>query len=104
MDASQGGGEKLMQQRLMPYKSVYYTWLPTQCTADGFVESLASTLVDSPVNLNPHEVEAALFAYANPLSRGVILGDEVGLGKTKESDRLPAVRAEGLMDRPSYSP
>lgn len=49
------------------------------------MESLASTLVGSQVDLNPHQVEAALFACSNPLSRGVILADEVGLGKTIEA-------------------
>ena len=49
------------------------------------MESLASTLVDSQVDLNPHQVDAALFACSNPLSRGVILADEVGLGKTIEA-------------------
>jgi len=37
------------------------------------------------VDLNPHQVEAALFACRNPLSRGVLLADEVGLGKTIEA-------------------
>jgi SNF2 family DNA or RNA helicase len=46
------------------------------------MESLAPALVDSQVDLNPHQIEAALFACRNPLSRGVILADEVGLGKT----------------------
>lgn len=41
---------------------------------------LASTLVDAQVDLNPHQVEAALFAFQSPLSKGVILADEVGLG------------------------
>ncbi len=49
------------------------------------VEPLASTLVDSQVDLNPHQVEVALFACKNPLSLGVILADEVGLGKTIEA-------------------
>jgi ERCC4-related helicase len=49
------------------------------------MESLAPTLVDSQVDLNPHQIEAALFACRNPLSRGVILADEVGLGKTIEA-------------------
>jgi ERCC4-related helicase len=49
------------------------------------VESFASTLVDSQVDLNPHQVDAALFACRNPLSRGVLLADEVGLGKTIEA-------------------
>lgn len=63
----------------------YYAWLLTRRAAGDSVESLASTLVDSQVDLNPHQVDAALFACRNPLSRGVILADEVGLGKTIEA-------------------
>jgi adenine-specific DNA-methyltransferase len=37
------------------------------------------------VDLNPHQVEAALFAFKSPLSRGALLADEVGLGKTIEA-------------------
>jgi SNF2 family DNA or RNA helicase len=73
------------QQLLTPYQSQYYAWLLTRRAASDSVESLASTLVDSQVDLNPHQVEAALFACTNPLSRGVILADEVGLGKTIEA-------------------
>ncbi|MDY7572838.1 SNF2-related protein [Actimicrobium sp. CCI2.3] len=73
------------QQLLTPYQSQYYAWLLTRRAASDTVESLASTLVDSQVDLNPHQVEAALFACKNPLSRGVILADEVGLGKTIEA-------------------
>ena len=36
-------------------------------------------------DLNPHQVHAAAFALRNPLSKGVLLGDEVGLGKTIEA-------------------
>ncbi|MDD5036161.1 MAG: SNF2-related protein, partial [Methylococcaceae bacterium] len=67
------------------YQSQHYAWLLTRRAAGNTVESLASTLVDSQVDLNPHQVEAALFACRNPLSRGVILADEVGLGKTIEA-------------------
>ena len=49
------------------------------------MEDLAATLVDSQVDINPHQVDAALFACKNPLSKGVILADEVGLGKTIEA-------------------
>ena len=73
------------QPLLTPYQSQYYAWLLTRRAARDTVESLASTLVDSQVDLNPHQVEAALFACKNPLSRGVILADEVGLGKTIEA-------------------
>ena len=74
-----------IQPLLTPHQSQYYAWLLTRRAAGDSVESLASTLVDSQVDLNPHQVEAALFACRNPLSRGVILADEVGLGKTIEA-------------------
>ncbi len=73
------------QQPLTSHQSQYIAWLLTRRAAGDSVESLASTLVDSQVDLNPHQVEAALFACRNPLSRGVILADEVGLGKTIEA-------------------
>jgi len=41
--------------------------------------------MDAQVDLNPHQVEAALFAFKSPLSKGAIMADEVGLGKTIEA-------------------
>ena len=73
------------QHPLTAYQCQYYAWILTRRAAGDTIESLASTLVDSQVDLNPHQVEAALFACKNPLSRGVILADEVGLGKTIEA-------------------
>ncbi|MEX7296635.1 SNF2-related protein [Pseudomonas aeruginosa] len=70
---------------LTKYQCQYYAWLLTRRAAGDSIESLASTLVDSQIDLNPHQVDAALFACRNPLSRGVILADEVGLGKTIEA-------------------
>lgn len=49
------------------------------------LEKIASALIDAQVDLNPHQVEAALFAFQSPLSKGAILADEVGLGKTIEA-------------------
>ena len=72
-------------QLLTPHQRQYLAWLLTRRASGDSVESLASTLVDSQVDLNPHQVDAALFACSNPLSRGVILADEVGLGKTIEA-------------------
>ena len=75
-----------MTRRLLtPQQCQYVAWLLTRRAPSDTVESLASTLVDSQVDLNPHQVDAALFACQNPLSRGVILADEVGLGKTIEA-------------------
>jgi ERCC4-related helicase len=70
---------------LTAHQCQYIAWQLTRRAASDSVESLASTLVDSQVDLNPHQVEAALFACRNPLSKGVILADEVGLGKTIEA-------------------
>ena len=42
-------------------------------------------LSEAKVDMNPHQVEAALFAFKSPLSKGAILADEVGLGKTIEA-------------------
>lgn len=49
------------------------------------VGRLSRALFDAQVDLNPHQIEAALFALNSPLSKGVILADEVGLGKTIEA-------------------
>ncbi|MBS3968392.1 MAG: DEAD/DEAH box helicase family protein [Truepera sp.] len=57
----------------------------TQRFASSDFERLAGTLVDAQVDLNPHQVDAALFAFHSPLSKGAILADEVGLGKTIEA-------------------
>jgi len=46
---------------------------------------IGNALLDAQVDLNPHQVEAALFAFRSPFSKGVILADEVGLGKTIEA-------------------
>ena len=46
---------------------------------------ISKTFYDSSIQLNPHQVEAAIFAFKSPSSKGVILADEVGLGKTIEA-------------------
>src|SRR5712692_11018196 len=58
--------------------------------ASDSVEKLAAVLADAQVDLNPHQVEAALFAFRSPFSKGAILADEVGLGKTIEAGLLLA--------------
>lgn len=42
-------------------------------------------MFNAQIDLNPHQIEAALFAFQSPLSNGVIIADEVGLGKTIEA-------------------
>ena len=49
------------------------------------LKKFTASLQDAQVDLNPHQVDAALFAFKSPLSKGAILADEVGLGKTIEA-------------------
>ena len=53
-------------------------------------------MAGAQVDMNPHQVDAALFAFASPLSKGALLADEVGLGKTIEAGLVISQRwAEG---------
>jgi ERCC4-related helicase len=61
--------------------------LTRRCPSDS-LQKLAATLADAQVDLNPHQIDAALFAFRSPLSKGAILADEVGLGKTIEAGIL----------------
>ena len=67
------------------YHAKYFAHeLTKRCSSDS-MEKLAGAFVDAQVDLNPHQVEAALFAFKSPLSKGALLADEVGLGKTIEA-------------------
>jgi SNF2 family DNA or RNA helicase len=74
-----------MLSKLSNQQKLYLSWLLNKKSADNSIDSLASTLIDSQVDLNPHQVDAALFAFKNPYISGVLLADEVGLGKTIEA-------------------
>jgi ERCC4-related helicase len=70
---------------ITPYHAKYFAHeLTKRCSSDS-LEKLSSTLSNAQVDLNPHQIEAALFAFKSPLSKGAILADEVGLGKTIEA-------------------
>ncbi|MGE5550415.1 MAG: SNF2-related protein [Bacteroidota bacterium] len=69
---------------LTPHHAKYYAYDLTRRAASG-MDRLSMALFDAAVDLNPHQIEAALFALQSPLSKGVILADEVGLGKTIEA-------------------
>jgi superfamily II DNA or RNA helicase len=71
------------------HAKLFASELTRRCPSDS-VEKLTAVLSDAQVDLNPHQIDAALFAFANPLSRGAILADEVGLGKTIEAGLLLA--------------
>jgi len=74
-----------MRSNLTPHHAKYYAYDLTRRAAAGDPDRLSMSLFDAAVDLNPHQIEAALFALQSPLSQGVILADEVGLGKTIEA-------------------
>jgi len=76
--------------KLTQYHAKYIAHELTRRCASDSVEKLTAVLSDAQVDLNPHQIEAALFAFRNPLARGAILADEVGLGKTIEAGLLVA--------------
>ena len=71
--------------QITPYHAKYFAFELTKRSSSDSLQKLASSLFDAQVDLNPHQVEAALFAFHSPLSKGAILADEVGLGKTIEA-------------------
>jgi superfamily II DNA/RNA helicase len=73
-----------------PYQSQWFAHFLTRegLDSDGLTQSLSAARVD----LNPHQVDAAMFALRSPRSKGVLLADEVGLGKTIEAALVLAQR------------
>lgn len=73
-----------MHRGFTPHQAKYFAHFLTR---EGFRDSdaLTQSLSSARVDLNPHQVDAAMFALRSPLSKGVLLADEVGLGKTIEA-------------------
>src|ERR1700730_15424753 len=70
---------------LTDYHAKYYAYELTKRLPSDSPERLAGAVASAQVDLNPHQVDAALFAFRSPLSKGALLADEVGLGKTIEA-------------------
>ncbi len=78
------------------YQSKYIAHDLTRRRSSDSTERLAVAVAGAQVDMNPHQVDAALFAFASPLSKGALLADEVGLGKTIEAGLVISQRwAEG---------
>ncbi|MCE9524317.1 MAG: DEAD/DEAH box helicase [Alphaproteobacteria bacterium] len=75
--------ESLVQ--LTDYHAKYFAYELTRRYPPDDVGKLVSAVASAQVDLNPHQVDAALFAFSSPLSKGALLADEVGLGKTIEA-------------------
>lgn len=70
---------------LTDYHAKYFAYELTRRFSTDSLEKFTGALVDAQVDLNPHQVDAALFAFKSPLSKGALLADEVGLGKSIEA-------------------
>ncbi len=68
-----------------PHQARYFAEQINLKRSESTIEGLASAMSGIKVDLNPHQVDAALFAMKSPLSNGALLADEVGLGKTVEA-------------------
>lgn len=69
------------------YQAKYFAYELSKKASSDSPEKFGATLMDAKVELYPHQVEAALFAFKSSYSIGAILADEVGLEKTIEAER-----------------
>ncbi len=75
------------------YTAFHSQYMAHRITLQGIDDdAFAKALTTARVDMNPHQVDAALFALASPLTKGIILADEVGLGKTIEAGLVIAQR------------
>ena len=74
------------------YHSQYWAHALSLRGSGGNIESLSRSIANARVDLNPHQIDAALFALRSPLSNGAIFADEVGLSKTIEAGIVLAQR------------
>ncbi len=72
-------------QSITDYQSKYIAYDLTRRRSSDNIERLTAAVAGAQVDMNPHQVDAALFSFASPLSKGALLADEVGLGKTIEA-------------------
>ena len=71
--------------QLTSYHAKYFSYDLLKRRSANDIGKLTASLQDAQVDLNPHQIDAALFAFKSPLSKGALLADEVGLGKTIEA-------------------
>jgi len=74
------------------HQAVFWAWELSRRSQEDSFAKIAGSMMGAQVDLNPHQIDAALFALKSPLSKGVLLADEVGLGKTIEAGIVLAQR------------
>ena len=87
--------ERNMQ--ITDYHAKYYAHeLTKRCSSDS-LEKLAASLADAQVDLNPHQVDAALFAFRSPFSSGATLAGE-GAGQEAQYQAPHSIEAQDEID------
>ena len=69
-----------MASIISPIQQIYYAWDLSHKKSVSDDTKFTAVLSEAKVDMNPHQVDAALFAFKSPLSKVAILADEVGLG------------------------
>ena len=67
------------------FHAVLFAWKLSTSASGSTFGRIANGLSGAQVDLNPHQIDAAIFALSSPVSRGTLLADETGLGKTIEA-------------------
>ncbi len=62
---------------ITPFHAKYFAFELTKRSPSNNIQKFAATLLDAQVDLNPQQVEAALFIFRSTLSNGAILTVEV---------------------------
>lgn len=83
----EGSGSNIagIRPSLTAYHAKYFGFDLTRQHPSTDPNRLSMSLFDASVDLNPHQIEAAMFALHSLLADGTVLADEVGLGKTVEA-------------------
>lgn len=90
--------------QLTDYHAKYFAHELTRRCPPESVDKFAAALAGAKVDLNPHQVDAALFAFRSLLSNGALLADEVSLGKTIGCEEGLADYSLGVENLPQKPP
>ena len=91
--------------KLTAAQQKYFAYWLTRSLPSDSLGKLTASLQDAQVDLTPHQIDAALFAFKSPLSKDAILADPVrlqrfikDLEKRRSEKRLNLYQAQDDVD------